>query len=346
MRTLTRAVAPLILACLLAPPTPAAAQTTILQEGFNGGQMPAGWNHWPGGANPLCSEVDFSNVGLFGGSMNLASNDVAGCAQSTGVQSIEIDVTGCAIVGLSGWFMDLGEDSDLCAASWVADVPPDGDCLGYSFDGTNFELLTDLVDAPEDSLEPLAESFDNPGNTSLWIYFAEADLYPIPDQGLAFDDFLVICDPAAHEIDCNDGADEDLDGLTDCDDLDCSTDPACVGGGEICDNGQDDDQDGQEDCNDPDCFGDPACTPGEICDNGVDDDGDGFLDCDDSDCLIHPTCTGGSEDCFNGADDDGDGMVDCNDPDCVLEPDCIGGEICDNRVDDDGDANQDCDDID
>ncbi|MDP7114456.1 MAG: hypothetical protein QGH45_20965, partial [Myxococcota bacterium] len=307
MRTLPSAVVALLFAGLWLWTPVAGAQTVIMEQNFNGGQMPSGWLHWPGGTNPLCSEVDFSEVGLFGSSLNLASNDGAGCDQATGVQSIEIDVTGCTTIGISGWFMDLGDDSDLCVASWAPDVPPDGDCLGYSFDGTTFDLLADLVDEPEDTLLPLVDTFANPGETSLWLYFAEADEYPVPDQGLAFDDLQIICDPAAHETDCNDGTDEDLDGLTDCEDLDCSTDPACVGGGEICDNGVDDDQDGQEDCQDPDCFGDPACVLGEICDNGVDDDGDGFLDCDDSDCLIHPACTGGSEDCFNGADDDGDG---------------------------------------
>mgnify|MGYP006926428968 CR=1 FL=1 len=115
-----------------------------MEQNFNGGQMPSGWLHWPGGTNPLCSEVDFSEVGLFGSSLNLASNDGAGCDQATGVQSIEIDVTGCTTIGISGWFMDLGDDSDLCVASWAPDVPPDGDCLGYSFDGTTFDLLADL----------------------------------------------------------------------------------------------------------------------------------------------------------------------------------------------------------
>jgi hypothetical protein len=49
---------------------------------------------------------------------------------------------------------------------------------------------------------------------------------------------------------------------------------------EICDNGVDDDGDGLVDQNDPDC----QAPAQEICDNGVDDDGDGLVDGDDPDC--------------------------------------------------------------
>lgn len=71
---------------------------------------------------------------------------------------------------------------------------------------------------------------------------------------------------------------------------------------EICDNGVDDDGDGLVDCDDPDCDSDPNCgTPAEICDNGVDDDGDGLVDCDDPDCDSDPNCvTTGSCDAPTG----------------------------------------------
>lgn len=65
---------------------------------------------------------------------------------------------------------------------------------------------------------------------------------------------------SARETACADGRDDDGDGATDCDDSDCSTDPACS-------------------------------TPArEDCANGVDDDGDGAADCDDSDCAAAPAC--------------------------------------------------------
>ncbi|MFN7146152.1 MAG: hypothetical protein ACK4YP_20440, partial [Myxococcota bacterium] len=59
------------------------------------------------------------------------------------------------------------------------------------------------------------------------------------------------------ELDCDDGGDEDLDGLLDCADTDCAADPAC--GAERCDDGTDDDLDGAVDCADTDCLSDAAC---------------------------------------------------------------------------------------
>ncbi len=93
------------------------------------------------------------------------------------------------------------------------------------------------------------------------------------------------------EASCSDGRDEDADGLTDCDDPDCSGDQACVV--EVCDNGIDDDSDGQTDCDDSDCVMDPACLPDEVCGNGIDDDADGRTDCADLDCAGTEGCRGG-----------------------------------------------------
>lgn len=53
---------------------------------------------------------------------------------------------------------------------------------------------------------------------------------------------------------------------------------------EICNNGVDDDGDGLTDEEDPDCSG----RSEEICDNGVDDDGDGLVDEEDPDCFTCP----------------------------------------------------------
>ena len=61
---------------------------------------------------------------------------------------------------------------------------------------------------------------------------------------------------------------------------------------EICDNGVDDDGDGLVDCEDPDCSAAANCNPSitEICNNGIDDDGDGLVDCDDPDCSSASNC--------------------------------------------------------
>ncbi len=89
------------------------------------------------------------------------------------------------------------------------------------------------------------------------------------DGALAFyyDSVAPYLDPAgctpSTEV-CDDGADNDCDGATDCDDSDCSADPACscTPSAEVCDDGADNDCDGDVDCADADCTGDPACDGG------------------------------------------------------------------------------------
>jgi hypothetical protein len=57
-----------------------------------------------------------------------------------------------------------------------------------------------------------------------------------------------------------DGADDDGDGLIDCDDPDCAADASCATGETACVDGRDDDGDGLTDCDDPDCAADASCT--------------------------------------------------------------------------------------
>ncbi len=126
---------------------------------------------------------------------------------------------------------------------------------------------------------------------------------------------------SAQEV-CDNGVDDDGDGLVDCDDTDCFADPSCLPATEDCGNGVDDDGDGDMDCDDADCSGDPACIgQPEVCDNGVDDDGDGLVDCDDPGCGAFPDCL--EQVCDDGVDDDGDGFVDCSDTDCAADPWCL-----------------------
>jgi len=81
------------------------------------------------------------------------------------------------------------------------------------------------------------------------------------------------------ELACDDGIDNDCDSLTDCDDSDCLTAPAC------------------------------RCVPTEAlettCDDGVDNDCDGLIDCDDLDaCGPRPVgpCVVGDANCDGDAD--------------------------------------------
>ena len=94
----------------------------------------------------------------------------------------------------------------------------------------------------------------------------------------------------------------------DCDDGDAAVNP---GTEEVCDNGRDDDCDGLSDAQDPDCcidedgdgYGSPASAACAFLE----------LDCDDSDPDVHPN---NPEDCSNGIDDDCDGKTDLDDKEC------------------------------
>ncbi len=150
------------------------------------------------------------------------------------------------------------------------------------------------------------------------------------------------------EIQCDDGVDQDRDGLTDCEDPDCRGTAACGGPDNAetdCSNGLDDDDDGSTDCLDRDCADSAECTGVEVCDDGTDNDEDGLTDCNDSDCADDASCTG-IEICDDGTDNDQDGYTDCNDSDCSASAYCNGPEICDDGVDNDQDGYTDCGDTD
>ena len=172
--------------------------------------------------------------------------------------------------------------------------------------------------------------------------------------------------------DCVNGVDDDGDGLIDCADPDCATDPSCGGPGvELqCTDGVDNDGDGLADCDDPDCAADPSCVipPTETdCSDGIDNDQDGDVDCLDGDCTFEPACDAGDGDCCiaNGTpgcvDEPGEDCVCAADPFCCNNQwdalcaseyqnqcggSCTGTEVCTNGLDDDGDNLADCDDPD
>ena len=62
--------------------------------------------------------------------------------------------------------------------------------------------------------------------------------------------------------------------------------------GEICNNGADDDEDGDTDCADADCADAGNCNPEGDCGDGIDNDEDGDTDCADSDCDGEVSCLG------------------------------------------------------
>ena len=138
------------------------------------------------------------------------------------------------------------------------------------------------------------------------------------------------CEPEVLVEVCDDGIDNDDDGLVDCLDQDCSD--VCD---EDCGDGFDNDADSAIDCDDTDCDGE--CP--EDCHDGRDNDGDGLVDCEDDECDGE----GCSEVCDDGRDNDGDGLVDCEDVECAAG---CAEDICDDGLDDDLDGLVDCDDDD
>lgn len=144
----------------------------------------------------------------------------------------------------------------------------------------------------------------------------------------AFTEALVADPPPTTETNCGNGIDDDLDGLSDLEDPDCSLAP----GPEYCWDGEDNDQDGLIDCMDEDCAVecekpplDPDMTDDlgyELCDDGKDNNGDELVDCEDPECEKTELCCDptrmicGVEVCNDGFDNDYDGLVDCFDHEC------------------------------
>ncbi|WP_373049497.1 hypothetical protein [Vulgatibacter sp.] len=85
---------------------------------------------------------------------------------------------------------------------------------------------------------------------------------------------------------CTNGWNDDWwqDSAADCSDTDCMAIYPCAAAGERCDDGIDNDGDGLADCQDPDCSNQSTCA--EICTDGIDNDGDGLVDCDDGECAF------------------------------------------------------------
>ncbi len=148
------------------------------------------------------------------------------------------------------------------------------------------------------------------------------------------------CDAGGPENVCDDGVDNDCDGLVDCLDPDCRPDSpdaglglscaapgkvgnkcdffgacVCPGGQNVeatCSDGIDNDCDGKPDCTDGDCAGKTCTANLSKCllpDAGVPDAGQ------PSTCA----CPGGTVElaCTDGDDNDCDGLRDCEDPDCL-----------------------------
>ena len=179
--------------------------------------------------------------------------------------------------------------------------------------------------------------------------------------------------------DCENQADDDFDGLLNCQDPECAGKQCGSGLGicsplgtpldqrecigiegmlpDTCQNKSDDDSDGLTDCQDPQCDG-KACGSGNLCYSRPD------LPAHERHCRALQGESATPERC-DGTDSDGDKLVDCADPDCASKP-CAGGmglctgptvradekhcisaiEACDTQADVDGDGLFGCQDPD
>ena len=109
------------------------------------------------------------------------------------------------------------------------------------------------------------------------------------DNSCSSDSVCLICTDLDNDQYAFEGGDC---GPIDCQDNDLSVNPGAV---ELCNDGSDNDCDGLSDCQDADCNGDSACAnicipeatreKGKKCSDGVDNDCDGLADAQDSDCV-------------------------------------------------------------
>ena len=165
-------------------------------------------------------------------------------------------------------------DSDTAAANDLVYTFTLDDAMGvqvtYDFEAsgmwpTVYVFSGDCV--PENEIG-CASTTGDPAVISYMVYqpgtyYVVADASYSSDKG-AFTltvDFLVMSET---EVNCADGVDNDLDGLTDCCDDECAADAACLAE-TLCDDDIDNDCDGAMDCADSDCALDIVCG-GESCD--------------------------------------------------------------------------------
>ena len=165
--------------------------------------------------------------------------------------------------------------ADSCIAAWETEIPPTPEEFTVPLEaGVTYFVIVDGWSSTTGSQE---------GQFTLTLTEADNTL----------------------ELICGDTVDDDTDGDTDCDDVDCFFDSDCIP--ELCTDGIDNDHDGLTDCEDDEV--DPATSlprcPAhlcidEVCDSGLDDDGDGLTDCEDDECLLFVSSNPGDTCAANG----------------------------------------------
>ncbi len=147
------------------------------------------------------------------------------------------------------------------AFSWTA--PTDGQ-FTISTQGSEFDTVLYVLLDGCSSGYPLACNDDvsideglTHSEVTVSLFAGESIVVFVDGFGAQDFGYFLVTITASESGFCNDGVDNDGDGLTDCLDNDCSSDSNCAV--EVCDNGIDDDGDGLADCVDDDCSGASGC---------------------------------------------------------------------------------------
>ena len=180
--------------------------------------------------------------------------------------------------------------------------------------------------------------------------------------------------PVLHENtlkECSDLADNDKDGLVDCDDPECGVFEKCYNNGNSentlarCSDKIDNDSNGLIDCLDPKCGVFQVCNPDTTnknaentvgrCSDKIDNDKNGQIDCADTQCKAFQICVSpdNAENtlvrCADKIDNDNNGFIDCADNQCKAFQICISPDNaentlarCGDKIDNDNNGQIDC----
>lgn len=291
----------------------------------------------------------------------------------------DVDQDGSASLSCGGTDCNDGNSSIYPGVHEVCGNNQDDDCIGgdvpctelYCTDGSDNDLDGMVDCADTDCVTDTACIAEQPGcdddsdgqgasscggddcdDLEPTIYYGAPEVC-----GNGIDDDCVGGEVPCDEVSCTDQADNDLDGLVDCNDGDCTQHTWCIAQLPGCD--EDDDNYGAASCGGDDCndanasvyYGAPEvcgnnvdddCVGGDVpcsetyCIDGTDNDLDGLKDCDDPDCAADSTCIAQQPGCDQDSDEHGAtscGGNDCDDGNALIHPDAV--DVCENRVDED-----------
>jgi hypothetical protein len=166
-------------------------------------------------------------------------------------------------VGAADDYVDCGGGFDVAGDVTVQFTPPSTGRWAFFLDpaGTDFDSTLALYSSCTGLELQCADEIGDGGESLAQNLLANVPVVLVVDgyfgEEGAFE--LVAALAPSTEADCGDGLDEDVDGATDCSDLDCAALPECQ---EDCGTFGDEDGDLYYDCDDFDCAGDPVCTAG------------------------------------------------------------------------------------